>query len=38
LQRCIKLSLRTRELNCYDYAASATAPIRHRKEAFLHPD
>jgi DNA phosphorothioation-associated putative methyltransferase len=37
LSRCIRLSLRTRELNCYDYAGSANPPILHRKETFLHP-
>ena len=30
--------MRTRELHCYDYAASANPPVLHRKEAFLHPD
>jgi hypothetical protein len=38
LSRCIRLSLRTRVLNCYDYADSANPPILHRKETFLHPD
>jgi DNA phosphorothioation-associated putative methyltransferase len=38
LQRCVKLSLRTRELECYDYASSANPPLLHRKETFLHPD
>jgi DNA phosphorothioation-associated putative methyltransferase len=40
LLRCVKLSLRTRQLECYEYAASANPPILHRKEAFLdrsHP-
>ena len=37
LLRCVKLSLRTRQLECYDYAASANPPVLHRKEAFLHP-
>lgn len=37
LQRCIRLSLRTRALDCYDYAESANPPILHRKETFLHP-
>ncbi len=39
--RSIKLSLRTRELDCYDYATSTNPPILHRKETFLppnHPD
>ena len=35
--RSIKLSLRTRELDCYDYAASTNPPILHRKETFLPP-
>jgi DNA phosphorothioation-associated putative methyltransferase len=38
LLRCVKLSLRTRQLECYDYSASANPPILHRKEAFLSPD
>jgi DNA phosphorothioation-associated putative methyltransferase len=35
LSRCIRVSLRTRELNCYDYADSANPPVLHRKESFL---
>src|SRR3954452_20839011 len=31
LLRSIKLSLRTRELDCYDYATSANPPVLHRK-------
>jgi DNA phosphorothioation-associated putative methyltransferase len=38
LLRCIRLSLRTRELRCYDFAGSANPPILHRKETFLAPD
>ncbi len=38
LLRSIKLSLRTRELDCHDYANSANPPILHRKETFLPPD
>ena len=38
LLRCIRLSLRTRELHCYDYAGSDNPPILHRKETFLAPD
>src|SRR5262245_57071114 len=38
LLRCVKLSLRSRELECYDYARSDNPPVLHRKEAFLHPD
>jgi DNA phosphorothioation-associated putative methyltransferase len=37
LVRSIKLSLRTRELDCHDYAASTNPPVLHRKEAFLPP-
>ena len=37
LLRCVRLSLRTRELNCYDYSQSCNPPILHRKETFLHP-
>ena len=35
--RSIKLSLRTRELNCFDYAKTTNPPILHRKETFLPP-
>ena len=35
LLQSIKLSLRTRELDCYDYATSTNPPILHRKETFL---
>jgi hypothetical protein len=38
LLRCIRLSLRTRELHCYAYAGSANPPILHRKEKFLPPE
>ena len=37
LLRSIKLSLRTRELDCFDYARSTNPPILHRKETFLPP-
>ena len=37
LLRSIKLLLRTRELDCYDYATSTNPPILHRKETFLPP-
>jgi DNA phosphorothioation-associated putative methyltransferase len=36
LVRSVKLSLRTRQLECYDYDQSANPPILHRKETFLH--
>jgi DNA phosphorothioation-associated putative methyltransferase len=38
LLRCVRLSLRTCQLGCYDYSQSANPPILHRKEAFLHPE
>jgi hypothetical protein len=34
----VKLNLRTRQLECYEYGGSANPPILHRKETFLHPD
>ncbi len=37
LLRSIKLSLRTRELDCFEYAKSTNPPILHRKETFLPP-
>jgi DNA phosphorothioation-associated putative methyltransferase len=41
LLRSIKLSMRSRELDCFDYASSENPPVLHRKETFLlpeHPD
>lgn len=38
LARSVKLSLRTRELDCQDYAASENPPVLHRKETFLAAD
>jgi DNA phosphorothioation-associated putative methyltransferase len=38
LLRCVKLNLRTRQIECYDYSASSNPPLLHRKEAFLRPD
>jgi DNA phosphorothioation-associated putative methyltransferase len=38
LLRCVKLNLRTRKVECYDYTASANPPILHRKETFLGAD
>jgi len=35
LLRCIKLNLRTRQIECYEYALSANPPVLHRKESFL---
>ena len=37
LLRCVKLNLRTRQLECYEYGQSANPPVLHRKEAFLLP-
>jgi hypothetical protein len=36
--RSVKLSLRTREIDCLDYAASTNPPVLHRKETFLASD
>jgi DNA phosphorothioation-associated putative methyltransferase len=38
LLRCVRLNLRTRQIECYDYASSANPPILHRKETFLSLD
>jgi DNA phosphorothioation-associated putative methyltransferase len=38
LLRCARLNLRTRQIECYDYAQSANPPVLHRKESFLPPD
>lgn len=38
LLRCVKLNLRTRLIECYEYGQSANPPILHRKESFLLPD
>lgn len=38
LLRSVKLSLRTRELECLDYASSPNPPVLHRKETFLRLD
>jgi DNA phosphorothioation-associated putative methyltransferase len=37
LLRCVRLNLRTRQIDCHDYAASANPPVLHRKETFLLP-
>jgi DNA phosphorothioation-associated putative methyltransferase len=40
LLRCVRLNLRARQIECYDYAQSNNPPILHRKESFLcneHP-
>ncbi|HEX3447733.1 MAG TPA: hypothetical protein VHS97_05740, partial [Isosphaeraceae bacterium] len=38
LRRSVKLSLRTREIDCFEYTASSNPPILHRKETFLTAD
>jgi DNA phosphorothioation-associated putative methyltransferase len=38
LSRCVRLSLRTRQLDCTDYSKSTNPPVLHRKETFLHAD
>ncbi|MCA9564769.1 MAG: DNA phosphorothioation-associated putative methyltransferase, partial [Myxococcales bacterium] len=37
LHRSFKLSLRTLDVDCYDYSQSENPPILHRKETFLEP-
>ena len=36
--RSVKLNLRTREIDCLEFATSANPPILHREETFLRPD
>ena len=38
LQRCVKLNLRTRQIEWYEYGESANPPVLHRKETFLASD
>ena len=38
LLRSVKLSLRTREIDCLEYGSSPNPPILHRKESFLLPE
>ena len=38
LLRSVKLNLRSRDLDCYDYSESDNPPILHRKETFLAPE
>ncbi len=38
LLRSVKLSLRTREIDCQEHQASTNPPILHRKESFLAPE
>jgi DNA phosphorothioation-associated putative methyltransferase len=35
LLRCVKLNLRTRQIECYQYTQTANPPVLHRKESFL---
>src|SRR5207244_2803498 len=35
LLRCVKLNLRTRQVQSYEYAQNANPPVLHRKESFL---
>jgi DNA phosphorothioation-associated putative methyltransferase len=35
LLRCVRLNLRTRQIECYEYARSSNPPVLHRKESFL---
>src|SRR5262249_32372018 len=37
LLRVVKLNLRSRQFDSFDYAENANPPILHRKETFLHP-
>jgi DNA phosphorothioation-associated putative methyltransferase len=38
LLRCVRLNLRSRQIECYDYSQSANPPVLHRKETFLAPE
>jgi DNA phosphorothioation-associated putative methyltransferase len=38
LLRCVKLNLRARKIECFDYGQSANPPVLHRKETFLGPN
>ncbi len=38
LLRCVKLNLRSRQIECYDYSQSSNPPVLHRKETFLPAD
>jgi DNA phosphorothioation-associated putative methyltransferase len=37
LSACVKLNLRTRQIEYYDYGQVANSPVLHRKESFLLP-
>jgi len=38
LVRCVKMNLRTRKVECFEYGDSENPPVLHRKETFLNPD
>ena len=38
LVQSVKLSLRTRQIDCLEYGSSTNPPILHRKESFLLPE
>jgi DNA phosphorothioation-associated putative methyltransferase len=38
LLRGVKVSLRSREVHCYDYSEATNPPILHRKETFVSPE
>lgn len=38
LLRCVRLNLRTRQVECSDYSQGENPPVLHRKEAFIPPD
>ncbi len=38
LLRSVRVNLRTRQIDCNDYAESANPPVLHRKDSFLGPD
>ncbi len=38
LLRSVRVNLRTRQIDCNDYAQSANPPVLHRKDSFLGPD
>ncbi len=38
LLRSVRVNLRSRQIDCNDYAQSANPPILHRKDSFLAPD
>ena len=38
LVRSVTLNLRTRKIECYEFAQGANPPVLHRKETFLAPD